>query len=82
LFISYYYLLLFDHFQRSTFQNNHFSIATMSSSSHFGTPQHNIISPFIVAVKVEVEDEVVLEVTPDDNLHDGSQVPESFGGTP
>ena len=54
----------------------------MSSSSHFGTPQHNIISPFIVAVKVEVEDEVVLEVTPDDNLHDGSQVPESFGGTP
>jgi tetrahydromethanopterin S-methyltransferase subunit F len=41
------------------------------SHSSFGTPQHNVILPFSVAVKEEEQGARLLEVTPDDN---GSQV--------
>jgi len=51
----------------------------MSNSSHLGTPQHNFISPFSIAVKAELNDVGVLKVSSDGNLHKDSQVEDSSG---
>jgi hypothetical protein len=49
----------------------------MSNSSHFGTPQQNVVSPFTADVKVELKEVVELDVASVDNLQEESQVPDS-----
>ena len=49
----------------------------MSNSSHFGTPQQNVVSPFTADVKVELKEVVELDVASVDNLQEESLVPDS-----
>jgi hypothetical protein len=51
----------------------------MNSQIHFGTPQHNVNLPSSVAIDIEVKVERLLEVTPDDNLLEGTPVEDSCG---
>jgi len=49
----------------------------MSNSSHFRTPQQNVVSPFTADVKVEVKEVVELDVASVENLQEDSLVLES-----
>jgi len=49
----------------------------MSNSSHFRTPQQNVVLPFTADVKVEVKEVVELDVASVDNLQEESLVLES-----